>query len=124
MDTGLRAPRHRFELGGGAVAKRRMSADSGIQDVDPVEHVLPGFFTGPIPLRLYVFRFPRMKEPFHNRIVPAVPAPTPARRQTVSGQHPRYRVAADGAPRSVGCSPPGAGRRWVTAMVSAAIANA
>ena len=37
-----------------------MSADSGIQDVDPVEHVLPGFFTGPIALRLHVFRFPRL----------------------------------------------------------------
>ena len=101
-----------------------MSVDSGIQDINPVEHVLPGFFTGPIALRLHVFRFPRMKEPFHDRIVPAVPAPTPARRQIVSGQHPRYRVAADWAPRSAGFPPPDAGRRWVTAMVSTAIANA
>ena len=65
-----------------------MLADSGIQDVDPVEHVLPGFFTGPIALRLHVFRFPRMKEPFHDRIVPAVPAPTPARRQTYPANTP------------------------------------
>jgi len=56
MDTRLRAPRHRFELRRGAVVERRMSVDSGIQDVDPVEHVLPGFFTGPIALRLHVFR--------------------------------------------------------------------
>ena len=103
-----------------------MSVDSGIQDINPVEHVLPGFFTGPIALRLHVFRFPRMKEPFHDRIVPAVPAPTPARRQIVSGQHPRYRVAADWAPRFVECPQPGAGRRASVAhgLVSAAIANA
>ena len=63
-----------------------MPADSIIEYFDPFENVLPGFFAGPIALMMHVFRFQRMKEAFNHGIVPAVPAPTHARRQAVPGQ--------------------------------------
>ena len=37
MDTGLRARRHCFELGGGAIAEGRMLADLIIEYFDPFE---------------------------------------------------------------------------------------
>ena len=86
MDTGLRARRHRFELGGGTVAKCRMPADSIIEYFGTFENVLPGFFACPIALMMRVFRFQRMKEAFNHGIVPAVPAPTHAHRQAVADQ--------------------------------------
>ena len=86
MDTGLRARRHGFELGGGTIAEGRMAADSIVEYFDPFENVLPGFLAGPIALMMHVFRFQRMEEAFHHGIVPAVPAPTHARRQAVFGE--------------------------------------
>ena len=85
MDTELRARRPRFELGGGAVAEGRMPADSVIEYFDPFENVLPRVFACPIALMLHVFGFQRMKEAFDDRIVPAIPTPTHARRQAVTG---------------------------------------
>ena len=85
MDTGLRARRHGFELGGGVIAEGRMPAASVIEYFDPFENVLPGFFTCPIALMMHVFRFERMKETF-NHGIPAGPAPTHARRQAVPGE--------------------------------------
>ena len=86
MDTGLRARRVGFELGGRVIAEGRMPADSVIEYLDPFKNVLPGFFAGPIPLMMHVFRFQRMEEAFHDGIVPAVSAPTPARCQAVRGK--------------------------------------
>src|SRR4029079_465546 len=86
MDTGLRVRRHGFELGGGAVAEGRMPADSVIEYFDPFENILPGFLASPIALMMHVFCFQRMEEAFHHGIVPAVPAPTHARGQTVLGE--------------------------------------
>ncbi len=62
-----------------------MPADSVIEYFDPFENVLPGFFSCPIALMMHVFRFQRMEETFHDRIVPAISAPTHARRQAVIG---------------------------------------
>ena len=63
-----------------------MTTGSIIEHFDPFEHVLPGVFSCPIALMMHVFRFQRMEEAFHHGIVPAVPAPTHARRQAVTGQ--------------------------------------
>ena len=46
-----------------------MSVDSVIDYFDPVEHVMPAFFAGPIALMMHVFRFHRMKEAFDDRMV-------------------------------------------------------
>src|SRR5713101_154865 len=63
-----------------------MPADSIREYFDPFEHVLPGFFACLITLLMHVFRLQRMTEAFNHGIVPAVPAPTHARRQAVTGQ--------------------------------------
>ena len=97
-----------------------MPADSVIQGFEPFEHVLPGFCTGPIALMIHVFRVQSMKETFHDHIVPAVLAPTHARRQTVTGQ--QIAVPAGGVLGPTVRMMHHAGHRWVTAMVSAAIA--
>lgn len=73
MDTGLRVRRHGFELGGGTTAESRVPADSGKEYFDPFEHVLPGFFAGPIALMMHVFRVQRMEDAFHHGIVPQSP---------------------------------------------------
>jgi hypothetical protein len=62
-----------------------MPADSVIEYFDPVEHVLSRVFACPIALMMPVFRFQRMEDTFHDRSVPAIPTPTPARRQAVIG---------------------------------------
>jgi hypothetical protein len=64
-----------------------MPADSVIEYFDPFENVLSGFFSGPIVLMMHVFRFQRMEETFHDRIIPALPTPTHARCQAVIGEH-------------------------------------
>ena len=85
-----------------------MTADSIIEYVDPFKNVLPRVCSCPLALVMHVFRFQRMKETFDHGIIPAVPAPTHARRQAVSGQ---YRAV------------PGGGRLGPTAIVSATMAT-
>lgn len=99
-----------------------MPADSGREYVDPFEHVLPGFFAGPITRMMHVFRVQRMKEAVDDRMVPAVPAPTQAGRQAVTG--PYLAVPGGGVLGSTVRLLPRAGRRCSRAMVSAAVAHA
>ena len=82
----LRARRPCFELGVGVIARCQMPTDSIIEHVDSFEHVLPRVFACPIALMMHVFRFQRMKDTFHDRIVPAVSMPTHAHHQFVAGQ--------------------------------------
>ena len=98
-----------------------MPADSVIEYLDPFKNVLPGFFAGPIPLMMHVFRFQRMEEAFHDGIVPAVSAPTHARCQAVLGQQfavlgggvlgPAVRMMHHAVRRSAVCHGPGERRR-------------
>jgi len=98
-----------------------MTTGSIIEHFDPFEHVLPGVFSCPIALMMHVFRFQRMKEAFDDRIVPAVPTPTHARRQAVTGE--QFAVPGGGVLGSTVRMMHHAGRRCSMAMVSAAVAN-
>jgi hypothetical protein len=86
MDTGLRTYRHRFELSGGAIAKYRMTTGSIVEHFDPFKNILPCLFSSEIASMIHELGFQRMKEAFDHGIVPAVPTPTRARRQAVTGQ--------------------------------------
>ena len=86
MDTGLRTHRHRFELSRGAIAKCRMTTGSIVEHFDPFKNILSGLFSSEVAPMIHELRFQRMKEAFDHGIVPAVPTPTHARRQAVTGQ--------------------------------------
>ncbi len=98
-----------------------MPADSVIEYFDPFENVLPGFFASPIALMMHVFRFERVGETFHDRIVPAIPTPTHARRQAVIGK--QFARSGRGVLGPAVRMMHHAARRSSRAMVSAAVAN-
>ena len=121
MDTGLRARRPRFELGGGAIAKCRMPTDSIIEHFDPFKNILSGLFSCEVAPMKHELGFQRMKEAFDHGIVPAVPAATHARRQAVTGQ--QLAVQGRGVLGPAVRMMQHAARRCSTAMMSAAVAN-
>ena len=86
MDTGLRPHRPCFELRGGAIAQGRMTTGSIVEHFDPFKIILSSLFSSEVAPMRHELRFQRMKEPFDHGIVPAVPTPTHARRQAVTGQ--------------------------------------
>jgi hypothetical protein len=98
-----------------------MPADSVIEYFDPFKNVLPGFFAGPIPLMRHGFRFQRLEDAFHDGMVPAGSAPTPARRQAVLGQP--FAVRGGGVRGPAVRMMHHAGRRCARALVSAAVAR-
>lgn len=72
MDTELRSFRHRFELGGGSITERRMTAGPIVEHFQPLKDVLLGLCSGLIPSMVHQLRFQGMKEAFDHCIVPAV----------------------------------------------------
>jgi hypothetical protein len=64
-----------------------MTTGSIIEHFDPFKNILPGLFPSAVAPMLHELGFQRMNEAFDHGIVPAVPPPTHARRQAVTGQH-------------------------------------
>lgn len=86
MDTQLRPSRHRFELGGGAIPECRVTAGPIIEHFEPLEDLLLRFCPCGISSMRHEFRFERMEEAFHDRIVPTICAATHADRDAMAGQ--------------------------------------
>src|SRR5437867_9581201 len=63
-----------------------MTTGSIIEYFDPFKNILPGLFPRDVAPMIHELGFQRMKEAFDHGIVPAVPTPTHARRQAVTGK--------------------------------------